>query len=127
MNFVNYYQVLIITGGQTGTAHSRRRLDTTEVYNKDHWRTVSGKLPMQIYIMEMSTISNRIFLFGVKHLCIILICFRFQVFLGGSILDKIIEYNPKSEEWQDVGAMKEARYHHAVSPVSFEDYADWCE
>ena len=39
----------------------------------------------------------------------------------------ILEYNHETEEWQEIGAMKEARDSLAVSVVSFKDYADWCE
>ena len=39
----------------------------------------------------------------------------------------ILEYNPETETWQEVGTMKEARRDHAVTIVSLKDYADWCE
>ena len=38
-----------------------------------------------------------------------------------------MEYDPVTEEWQEVGKMKEGRRDHAVSVVSFKDYAAWCE
>ena len=62
----------------------------------------------------------------------IIIFFGFLIrrFLGGwdgfNVYNNILEYNPETEEWQEIGAMKEARYSHAVTLVSYEDYAEWC-
>ena len=39
-------------------------LDTTEVYQDNAWRTVSGKLPRAMVNMEVTTINNKILLFG---------------------------------------------------------------
>ena len=39
----------------------------------------------------------------------------------------ILQYNPETEEWQKIGTMKEARKLHAVTVVSYKDYAYWCE
>ena len=39
----------------------------------------------------------------------------------------ILEYNPVTEQWQEVGKMKEGKVLHAVSVVSFNQYAAWCE
>ena len=44
---------------------------------------------------------------------------------GGS-LTQILEFNFETESWTEIGTMKEARYHHAVSIVSYDDYAKWC-
>ena len=55
--------------------------------------------------------------------------YYFYDFIGGydgSRRDNILEYNPETEEWLDIGKMKEARYVHAVSLVSHEDFAQWC-
>ena len=46
---------------------------------------------------------------------------------GSSRRSNILEYNPGTERWQDIGTMKEARSNHAVTIVSLEDYAAWCE
>ena len=54
-------------------------------------------------------------------------------FLGGydgsynGYRNDILEYNPVTEEWQKVGTLNEATNGHAVSVVSFKDYAAWCE
>ena len=39
-------------------------LDTTEVYQDNAWRTVSGKLPRAMAYMAVTTINNKILLFG---------------------------------------------------------------
>ena len=55
-----------------------------------------------------------------------------KIFLGGfdngdrTFKNMILEYNPKSEQWQQVGTMKEARSSPGLSVVSYKDYADWC-
>ena len=51
-------------------------------------------------------------------------------FLGGwdglTAYNNILEYNQETEEWQEVGVMKEPRFDHSVTVVSYEDYAEWC-
>ena len=42
------------------------------------------------------------------------------------IRNDILEYDPETEEWTQIGSMREARYSHAVSVVDFRDYADFC-
>ena len=39
----------------------------------------------------------------------------------------ILEYNPVTEQWQEVGKMKEAKAVPAVSLVTLNHYAAWCE
>ena len=60
-----------------------------------------------------------------------LVWFLIRRFLGGwdgfNVYNNILEYNPDTEEWQEVGNMKKGRVDHAVSVVSFKDYAAWCE
>ena len=41
-------------------------------------------------------------------------------------LDKTLEFNSETESWTEIGTMKEKRYQHAVSVVSYTDYAKWC-
>ena len=43
------------------------------------------------------------------------------------VRNNIIEFDPETEEWQEIGTMKDARSLPAVSVVSYSDYADWCE
>ena len=45
---------------------------------------------------------------------------------SNNALSDILEYYPKTEEWTQVGTMREARGSHAVSVVDFGDYAGWC-
>ena len=41
--------------------------------------------------------------------------------------NRILEYNQETEDWEEVGAMKEARAAHGLAAVSYKDYAKWCE
>ena len=53
-----------------------------------------------------------------------------RIFIGGHWFDFdriILEYNPKTEEWIEIGKMKEKKFFFEVSVVLFDDYADWCQ
>ena len=55
----------------------------------------------------------------------------FFFFTGGSdddynVKNYILEYDPETKEWTQIGTMREARCVHAVSVVEFTDYADFC-
>ena len=54
----------MVAGGYDGSS----RLDTTEVYQDNEWRTVSGKLPRALIGMVATTINDKIILFGTCHL-----------------------------------------------------------
>ena len=106
--------------------------DSTEIFSDSVWRTV-GKLPAQMVDMAVTTINNRMLLFGnlwfeIKYIkCIS---------SGGNIYDlqllgdttsiDILEFNHETESWTVIGAMKEKRRRHGVSVVSSEDYEKWC-
>ena len=54
--------------------------------------------------------------------------------LGGRIsLDNtntkndILEYDPETKKWTQIGSLREARAAHAVSVLNFTDYAEWCD
>ena len=105
------------------------RFDSTEVYGEDRvWRTVSGKLPLGTGELRATTISgSRVLIFGnYYHFTYYLLHTGFIGGYFGYYRKNIIEYNHKTEEWQEISAMKEARAGHAVTVVSWEDYADWC-
>ena len=40
--------------------------------------------------------------------------------------DTILELSFETETWNEIGAMKEKRRDHAVSAVSYDDFAKWC-
>ena len=40
--------------------------------------------------------------------------------------NNILEYNHETEEWTEIGAMREARESLSVTIVNFDDYAQWC-
>ena len=54
----------MVVGGDDGST----LLDTTEVYQDNEWRTVSGKLPRKLFGMGVATINDKIILFGIYHL-----------------------------------------------------------
>ena len=119
-------KIFMVAGGYGSTT-----LDTTEVYQDNDWRTVSGILPRAMAGMAAGSINDKIILFGINHfICGLIFIFKT---LGGSdgygnfYGNNILEYNPGTEQWQDIGTMKEARGYHAVTIVSLIDYAAWCE
>ena len=54
------------------------------------------------------------------------------LFLPGGVdwskkdFDTILEYSQDTDEWKQVGSMKEAKRSHAVSVVRFQDYSEYC-
>ena len=40
--------------------------------------------------------------------------------------DNILEYDPETKQWTQIGTMREARHGHAVTVVDYEDYVDFC-
>ena len=40
--------------------------------------------------------------------------------------NKILEFNPETEVWTDIGTMKVATGDHGLSIVEYRDYADMC-
>ena len=53
--------------------------------------------------------------------------YKGDIFTGGwdgSSLSDILQYNPTSHTWEEVGQMKEARYNHAVAVL--ENVSDLC-
>ena len=113
----------MVTGGYDGF-----RLDTTEVYKDSVWRIVAGKLPVAIWNLSATTISNRVLLFGKNnyYMCGFFLIWRFLGGDDGSSRNDILEYSHETEEWQEIGTMKEPRRWHAVTVVSYEEYAEWC-
>ena len=58
-----HFQLLMVVGGDGGEGSTR--LDTTEVYEDNEWKTVSGKLPRAMADMAVTTINDKILLFGI--------------------------------------------------------------
>ena len=102
--------------------------DSTEIFSASVWRTV-GKLPAQMVDMAVTTINNRMLLFGnlwleIKYIkCISSGGTQVQ---GDAVMIDILEFNHATESWTVIGAMKEKRRRHGVSVVSFDDYEKWC-
>ena len=51
----------MVTGGWDGST----RLDDTEIFSDNTWRTVAGKLPQPMKDLRVATINNRVLLFGI--------------------------------------------------------------
>ena len=43
-----------------------------------------------------------------------------------SYRNEILEFDPETKKWSQIGKMREARSAHAVSVVNYEDYAEYC-
>ena len=63
----------MVAGGFSGST----RLDTTEIYQDNEWRTVSGKLPRAMQGMAAAAIYQKILLFGIYHIMRGLIIFLY--------------------------------------------------
>ena len=119
-----------MTGGDDGS----NKLDTTEIYQDNVWRTVSGKLPVPMWGMNVRTISNRLILTGKLLHRLILFIIYFLKFLGGEFMESssykyrrnIMEFNKQTENWEDIGNMNNKISYHAVSVVDYHQYAKWC-
>ena len=44
----------------------------------------------------------------------------------GSVRNDILEYDPETKKWKQIGTMREAKAVHAVTVVDFRDYANSC-
>ena len=53
-------------------------------------------------------------------MCLFIFCYS----SGGS---GILEYDPETKEWTQIGTMREARMGMGVSVVDFGDYANFCK
>ena len=42
-------------------------------------------------------------------------------------LKEILEFNPETESWSEIGVMKEARRNQHLAIVFFSDFAKWCK
>ena len=45
----------------------------------------------------------------------------------GSTRNEILEYDPETKKWTQIGTMREARYGHRISVVNYSDYAEFCQ
>ena len=59
--FYYHYQLLMVTGGMFSQSS---RLDTTEVYKDNVWRTVTGRLPLGLRGQTAISVNNRVLLLG---------------------------------------------------------------
>ena len=75
------------------------------------------------------------FYFLVKFLYLFIL-FYSHLFLGGAsdrsfnepetYYDSILEFNPDTKAWAQIGAMTRPRSHHGVTIVNFEDFKSVC-
>ena len=49
----------------------RKYLDSTEIYDDNDWKTVTGKLPSPMYHLRATTFENRVYIFGISVIDIV--------------------------------------------------------
>ena len=49
----------------------RKYLDSTEIYDDNDWKTVTGKLPSPMYDLRATTLENRVYIFGISVIDIV--------------------------------------------------------
>ena len=47
-------------------------------------------------------------------------------YYGASILDSILQLDPVTQEWRQVGVLQQARQYHAMSVVNITDIQEHC-
>jgi len=111
-HYVNGKKKLYVVSGGVFTFNGNPgiRISSTEIYSDNAWR-LAGNLPETMWGMSAASINNKLLLFGGSN---------------GSDQNRIIEFNPETESWSVIGAMKEARRHNRVTIVPWADYEKWC-
>merc|ERR1719300_2109085 len=106
-----WIEVLLVAGGQT---QSSKYLSSTEILalGDSSWKQ-SGSLPYEVYGVKGVSLNNKILGTGGHD--------YFE-----NDFDEVIEFDPKSEEWSQVGRMMVARSSHGISIVSAKDIVDFC-
>ena len=130
-------QVLLVTGGyNTNDGY----LASTEVMETGGtWRRAAS-LPSARNFLSAAVVNNNIFVFGennlfyinIEHIIVSCNVYNDDIFTGGndgnlrtgSELKDILQYNPASHTWEEVGQMKEARGYHAVGVL--DDVSQLC-
>ena len=46
---------------------------------------------------------------------------------NGDERDEILRFDPNTSIWTEIGKLTSARFHHAVSMVSWEDFGQYCQ
>ena len=41
--------------------------------------------------------------------------------------DTILEYDTTGDSYTQIGTMTQARAHHAISVVKYQDFSEWCQ
>ena len=110
-----------MTGGRDADWNS---LSSTEIYRNKAWTVLSSAaLPSPTYKLSAGNIDNTIFVFGKKvHLCNdlfvieteihpkILVTFFDLYILGGDPTVGILRFNPRTEEWEEVGSFSRSSF-----------------
>ena len=115
-----------MTGGSPNTAG-----DSTEllVHGAAQW-TRSGSLPSPRRGLRGASINNKVIVTGEK-LCslsynIIINSGGYDASIHVDHLDDILQFEPESGEWLQIGTLKHKRSHHAVSVINFNSIKDFC-
>ena len=99
------------------------------------WSTVtSGVLPYGLVWPKITNFDERILLFGKSNKCFFF-WFAFHTLEGASdrsfnepetFYDSILEFNPDTKVWAQIGVMTRPRAHHGVTIVNFEEFKSVC-
>ena len=119
----------MVTGGFNGDD-----LDSTELLRPgSDWQVItSARLPRPLEGVSVSTVNNRVFLFGewrqIQMNCytfLTLTCVTEGMYSNEDHSADILEYR-HDDGWKKVETLQKARNNHGTSIVDFEDFADYC-
>ena len=112
-------------------------LDSTEIYDGVKWNIVeNARLPYGTVWSKIIQFDEKILLFGTVILYDAFYILIHIFFKGGSdykgsiseqtFYDFILEFNPETETWAQIGVMTSGRAAQGVAIVNFEDFKDVC-
>ena len=105
--------VYLITGGFI--VANREVLSSTEILvaGSESWSKV-GDLPSPLVMLKGVSFNNKIMMIGGAS-------------ESGKPQNVVVSFNITSEQWDQVGEMKEKRHSHGVSFIDTEDYSDYSD
>jgi len=102
-------QVLLVTGGWDDEGNA---LDSTELLRPgSYWQEItSARLPRPLQGVRLSTVDNRVLLFGGQN-------------DEDIYSEDILEYK---DGWKKVGQLQNGRSYPELSPINFNDFENYC-
>ena len=83
----------------------------------------AGELPSSRVGLRGANIDNKILMTGKYNDLQKKYILQIKIYIGGfgeDFLDEILEFDPVTEKWTEVGNLKHARGVHAVSVINFQ-------